>query len=166
VMGIATFELTHRLLPGMLERRWGRIINVASIAALFSGTPNDVVYGATKALVRSFSLGIDSEFRRHGIRCTVSLPGFTDTEIFETSGFADNIARHRVYRAAMMEPETVARQAYAAVMRGRRVIVHGPHHRALAFVLLHAPPSIRSALSDALSSAIDPDARHAGGPTT
>jgi hypothetical protein len=158
VMGTASLELTHRLLPGMLERRWGRIINVASLAALFTGTPYDVVYGATKALVLKFSQGIDSELRHLGIRCTVSLPGLTDTEIFEVSGFADNVNRHRIYRLAMMTPETVVREAYAAVMRGRPVVVHGRHHRALALALLHAPPRIRQALSNAMSAATRPGA--------
>ena len=153
VMGTASLELTHRLLPGMLERRWGRIINVASLAALFTGTPHDVIYGATKALVVKFSQGIDSELRHLGIRCTVSLPGLTDTEIFEASGFADNVDRHRIYRLAMMAPETVAREAYAAVMKGRPVVVHGRHHRAVAVALLHAPPPVRRALSNAMSAA-------------
>jgi short-subunit dehydrogenase len=157
VMGIATLELTHRLLPGMVERRWGRIINVASIAALFSGTPQDVVYGATKALVFNFSLGIDAEFRNQGIRCTVSVPGFTDTEIFDASGFSNRVSQNRAYRAAMMAPETVARQAYGGVMRGQPVVIHGRHHRALAFLLVHAPSATRRMISSALSNTIGPE---------
>jgi short-subunit dehydrogenase len=157
VMGIATLELTHRLLPGMVERRWGRIVNVGSIAGLFSSTPQDAVYGATKAMVQRFSESIDAEFRELGVRCTVSIPGFTDTEIFETSGFADHVARNPLYRAALMSPDTVARQAYAAVMSGRSLIVHGLHHRALAFAVLHAPQAIRRGLSNALAGRIEPD---------
>jgi uncharacterized protein len=160
VMGIATLELTHRLLPGMVERQWGRIINVASIAALFSGTPQDVVYGATKSLVYNFSLGIDAEYRHQGIRCTVSIPGFTDTEIFDASGFPSKVSQNRAYRAAMMAPETVARQAYHSVMRGQPVVIHGPHHRALAFLLLHTPSATRRMISTALSNTIGPNVHH------
>jgi short-subunit dehydrogenase len=156
VMGIAPLELTHRLLPGMVTRRWGRIVNVASIASLFSGTPQDAVYGASKALVQRFSEGIDAEFRELGIRCTASLPGFTDTEIFETSGLTA-WARNPVYRAALMSPATVARQAYDAVMSGRPLLVHGRHHRALALVLLHSPPAVRRGLSHAMASRLEAD---------
>src|SRR5277367_4018686 len=49
VLGLSVLELTHRLLPSMAERGWGRIVNVASIAALFEASPNDVLYSATKS---------------------------------------------------------------------------------------------------------------------
>jgi len=156
VMGAASLELTHRLLPDMLERRWGRIINVASITGLFAGTPRDLAYGATKALLISFSLGLDAELRSKGIRCTVSLPGVIDTEIFEASGLAESVSANPLYRAALMQPETVARQAYAGVMRGRPVVIPGNHYKALAFVLQHAPASMRRALSNALTSGVEP----------
>ena len=58
----------------------------------------------------------------------------------------------------MMAPETVAREAYAAVMRGRPVVIHGRHHRAVALALRHAPPRIRHALSNAMSAATRPGA--------
>jgi short-subunit dehydrogenase len=141
----------------MVERRWGRILNVASIAALFSSTPQDAVYGASKAMVQRFSESIDAEFKESGVRCTVSIPGFTDTEIFQSSGFADYVARSRLYRAALMSPATVARQAYAAVMGGHPFVVHGLHHRALAFVLLHSPLPIRRGLSNAMAGRIEAD---------
>jgi short-subunit dehydrogenase len=157
VMGVATLELTHRLLAGMVERQWGRIVNVASIAGLFSATPQDAVYGATKAMVQRFSESIDAEFRECGVRCTVSIPGFTETEIFQTSGFADHVARNPLYRAALMSPATVARQAYAAVMSGHPMVIHGRHHRALALVLLHAPLPLRRGLSNALAGRIEAD---------
>jgi hypothetical protein len=157
VLGIATLELTHRLLPGMVDRGWGRIVNVGSIAGLFSGTPQDAVYGVTKAMVQRFSESIDAEFRTAGIRCTASIPGFTDTEIFETTGFADHVARNPVYRAALMSPATVARQAYDAVMSGRPLVIHGAHHRALATVLLHTPLPLRRRLSNSMAGGIQAD---------
>jgi short-subunit dehydrogenase len=154
VMGIAPLELTHRLLPPMVQRGWGRVINVASIAGIFSGTPNEAVYGGSKAMVQRFSESIDAEFRRSGIRCTASIPGFTDTEIFEKNGLAERIDTNPLFQAAMMSPGKVAEQAYAAVMAGRPLVIHGLHHRVLAAVLLHAPLPVRRRLSNKLSSGV------------
>jgi short-subunit dehydrogenase len=156
VLGLATLELTHRALPHMVERRWGRIINVASIAGLFSGTPQDVLYSATKSMVIKFSEGIDAEFHSLGIHCVASLPGFTDTEIFEASGFADEVAANPLYRRALMPPETVAREAYAAVMAGRSFVTHGAHHKVLGLALTHMPRALRLRLSHRLSR-LEPD---------
>jgi hypothetical protein len=61
---------------------------------------------------------------------------------------ADSVSRNPLYRAAMMAPEPVAREAYASVMGGRPVTIHGGHYRALAFVLLRAPASVRRAPHD------------------
>jgi len=143
VMGISTLELTHRLLPGMVEHQWGRIINVASIAGLFTATPQDVVYAATKSMVIKFSEGIAAEYADQGINCLASAPGFTDTEIFATSRFQNQVQSNPAMRMALMSPTCVAREAYAAVMSGRRMLVHGWHHKALAVALLHTPLAVR-----------------------
>lgn len=152
VMGTATLELTHRLLPAMVEQRWGRVINVASIAALLTCTPQDVLYAATKSMIVKFSEGISAQYAELGIRCLVSLPGFTDTEIFATSKFENQVQSNPAMRAALMSPESVARQAYSAVMSDRRLLVHGWHHRALAVALLHAPLSVRRGVSIRLAN--------------
>jgi hypothetical protein len=149
--------LTHHLLPGMLERGWGRIVNVASMAALLTGTPTDVLYGATKSFVQRFSEGITAEYADAGIRCTASLPGPTDTGLFVASSTAGHAQSSELMRRAMMSPEIVARQAYEAVMAGRPSIVHGRHNRALAVILLHAPLGVRRALSNSLASWLDRD---------
>lgn len=152
VMGISTLELTHRLLPSMLERRWGRIINVASIAGLLTATPQDVLYAATKSMVIKFSEGIAAEYAELGINCLASLPGFTDTEIFSTSKFQNQVQSNAAMRMALMSPEHVAREAYTAVMSGRRAVVHGWHHKALAAALLHTPSAIRRSASIRLAN--------------
>ena len=101
-MGTATLELTHRLLPAMVEQRWGRIINVASIAALMTCTPQDVLYAATKSMIVKFSEGISAEYAEFGIRCLVSLPGFTDTEIFATSKFETGVSQRGQYNKTFL----------------------------------------------------------------
>jgi short-subunit dehydrogenase len=154
VMGIATLELTHRLLPPMIERGWGRIVNVSSVAGVSNSIPQHAMYGAVKSMVRSFSETIDAEFRDLGIRCTVSLPGFTATELVQTSGMSNAVESNRLYAAALMSPTTVARQAYRAVMDGRPTVIHGVHHRALAFALQHAPLPVRRDLANSLFSSV------------
>ncbi|MGW6730911.1 SDR family NAD(P)-dependent oxidoreductase [Nocardia sp. NPDC055029] len=140
VMGTSTLELTHRVLPGMVEREWGRIINVSSISALFPCAPTEAIYSATKAMVQKFTESIAAEYAGSGIRCTVSIPGFTATEIFEVEGGGfEGIKDNPAYRAMMMSPATVARQAYDAVMSGKPQIVHGVHHKVMG-VLLHNTP--------------------------
>jgi uncharacterized protein len=152
VMGTATLELTHRLLPAMVEQRWGRIINVASIAALLTCTPQDVLYAATKSMIVKFSEGISAEYADLGIRCLASLPGFTDTEIFATSKFENQVQSNPAMRMSLMSPECVAREEYSAVMSNRRMWVHGWHHKALAVALLHTPMSVRRGISIRLAN--------------
>ena len=74
----ALTRLTALLLPGMLERRRGGILNVASTAAFQPG-PNSAVYYATKAYVLSFTEALAEEVRGSGVRVSCLAPGPTDT---------------------------------------------------------------------------------------
>lgn len=147
VMGLSTLELTHHLLPGMVSRQWGRILNITSISALQSGSPQSVLYCASKSLIHKFTEGLATETRQHGIHCTASMPGFTDTEIFEASGWGEGFSSKSIVRAVTMAPETVARQAFRAVSKGQTTIVHGVAHKAIGFSWLHFPPALRRKLS-------------------
>lgn len=146
VLALSVLELTHRLLPPMVERRWGRIVNVASISALATCSPQAVLYCASKSMIHKFSEGLAAENEGRGVHCTASMPGFTATEIFEASGWGGNIESSSVVRALTMTPESVAREAYDAVMAGRRSVVHGWHHKAIGFAWLHSPPALRRRL--------------------
>jgi short-subunit dehydrogenase len=150
LMGISTWRLTHGVLPGMVQRGWGRIVNVSSIAALFTGFPTDVTYNATKGMVIRFSEGIDAEYRRLGVRCTVSLPGPTPTEIFTHPGSSADVAEHPLFRHLQTSTATVARETYAAAMAGKPFIVPGRQFKPLATVLQYAPAPLRRRLSVAL----------------
>jgi short-subunit dehydrogenase len=148
VLGLAPLELTHLLLPPMLEQRWGRILNVSSLVALLPGTQGSVLYSPTKSMLYKFTEGLAAEVRSRGVLCTVSIPGATDTEIFESSGISSWRGSNPVIRRALMSPDSVAREAYQACMKGRRTVVHGLHHKALAFVMLHSPPAVRYKLTE------------------
>jgi short-subunit dehydrogenase len=74
--------LTHAFLPGMLARRSGGVINVASTAA-FQPVPYMAVYGATKAFVRSFSEALHEEVHKRGVKVLALCPGPTATEFFD-----------------------------------------------------------------------------------
>ena len=75
----ALTELAHAVLPGMIERKAGGILNVASTAAFQPG-PGMAVYFATKAFVLSFSEALHDEVKRHGVKVSCLCPGPTRTE--------------------------------------------------------------------------------------
>src|SRR5262249_30647593 len=77
-MGALT-TLTRLALPGMRERRWGRILNLASVVAYQPGAPRMAAYYATKAYVLSFSKGLARELDGTGVSVTVLVPGPTET---------------------------------------------------------------------------------------
>ena len=78
-------ELTVRLLPAMLQRDRGGVLNVASTAA-FQPLASMAVYGATKAFVLSFTEALWAETRTTGVRVMALCPGATETEFFQTPG--------------------------------------------------------------------------------
>ena len=77
IMVTAVAELTYRLLPGMIGRRHGRIINVASLAGLVPSPAGHTLYAAAKAFLIKFSESLAHEVRRHGVLVTAVCPGFT-----------------------------------------------------------------------------------------
>jgi short-subunit dehydrogenase len=78
-------ELTHAFLPGMVERRDGIVINIASTAA-FQSLPYMAVYGATKAFVLSFTEALWGETKKTGVKVLAVCPGPTATEFFDSNG--------------------------------------------------------------------------------
>ncbi len=78
----AVVGLTHAFLPGMLERRKGAVMNIASTAA-FQPIPYMAVYAASKAFVKSFSVALWEECRERNVHVMAMCPGTTKTELFE-----------------------------------------------------------------------------------
>jgi short-subunit dehydrogenase len=113
--------LTKGVLPGMLARRHGRILNVASTVGFQPG-PFVAVYAATKAYVLSFSEALAEELRGSGVTVTTLSPGATATGFAARAG----MQRSRVFRnGTTMSARAVAAAGYAAFKRGRRLVVPG-----------------------------------------
>lgn len=117
----AVVRLTRLFLPPMLERGSGRILNTASIAGFEPG-PNLAIYHATKAFVLSLSESLATELQDTGVTVTALCPGPTDTDFFSKAEMIDTPA---FQTANVMPPQPVAEAAYAALMKGERVIVPG-----------------------------------------
>lgn len=131
VLVAAVAELTHRLLPAMVDRRWGRVINVASLAGLLPGVAGHTLYAASKAFVVRFSESLAHEVRGDGVHVTALCPGFTLSEFHDVTGTRARV--NQFPRFIWLDAPTVARQGYEAVSRGDIVYVNGRINR--AFVL-------------------------------
>lgn len=126
----ALVALTRHVLPGMLARGKGGILNVASTAAFQPG-PNASIYYASKAFVLSFSEALSEECRGRGVTVTALCPGPTETEFFEAAGM-NNVVLRKLSKA--MPADVVARTGWRAFKRGKRVIIPGVRNKAAAFV--------------------------------
>lgn len=140
VMVVAVAELAHHFLPGMVERGFGRIINVASVAGLVPSPPGHTLYGASKAFVIKFSEALAGEVRKHGVHVTALCPGFTYSEFHDVTGTRQQVSRMPAFM--WMDAETVARQGYEAVTRGDLVYVNGRINRAIVWLARHLPPAL------------------------
>lgn len=136
-LNVETLTLMTRLfLPGMVERGFGRVLNVASTAAFQPG-PGQAVYCATKAYVLSFSEAVDAELRGSGVSVTCLCPGATETEFAKVADMEDSA----IFQPGMFlaSAEDVAKEGYAACMRGQRVVVIGALNKVGAVAAKFAP---------------------------
>ncbi len=137
----ALTHLARLVLPGMVKRGSGRIMNIASTAAFQPG-PFMAVYYATKAYVLAFSEALDSELADTGVTVTCVCPGPTKTEFHLRAQIADS----PMFQNNTMESREVARIAYRAMLRGRRVVVPGVKNKILAQLASCAPRRLVTAM--------------------
>jgi uncharacterized protein len=127
---LALTTLTRLALPGMLARKRGRILNVASIVGYQPGGPRMAVYYATKSYVLSFSKGVARELDGSGVSVTALSPGLTKSSFEQRSGAQET----RLYRLLpQMTARAVAMAGYRGMMRGRRVVIPGVMAKIVAF---------------------------------
>ena len=144
----AVTELTYSVLPGMLARDRGVIVNIASTAA-FQPVPYMAVYGATKAYVLSFTEALWAETRRTGVRVTALCPGATDTAFFDTASDSASIGRR-------ISPGQAVAAAFSALGRRRSTVVPGLGNKLLTGSARLAP---RQAVARMAERALRPGPR-------
>lgn len=137
---VSACGLAHGVLPAMMARRSGAIINVASLAGFAPGAAGHTLYPGAKSLAIKFSEALDAEYRAAGIRVTAVCPGFTRTEFALANGTqAIMDASPRMF---FQTAEQVVAAAMRANYRGRVVVVPGWHNQVAAALLRYLPESL------------------------
>jgi short-subunit dehydrogenase len=138
---VAVADLCSRVLPGMVERGRGAVLNVASTAA-FQPLPGQAAYGAGKAFVLSYTQSLAAELRGTGVRVTALCPGPVHTGFGATAGFADEDAEKALPSFMWVSAADVARAAVDGLARGRTVVIPGLANRVGAAVAQVTPRSL------------------------
>lgn len=140
IMMTAVCDLTYRFLPPMVERGWGRVINIASVAGMVPAPAGHTLYGASKAFLIRFSEALAAENASKGVNVTAVCPGFTYSEFHDVTGTRQQM--HSVPKFAWLNADEVAREGYEAVMRGDSVFVNGRIYRLLLWLMGVVPKGI------------------------
>ena len=117
VMVTAVMELTHILLPNMIQNNSGAIINIASIAGLIPATAGHTLYGAVKSWMIRFSEALSHELEPHNIKTVAVCPGFTYSEFHDVTGTRESVAK--LPKIFWLSSEQVADMSIANLNRDR-----------------------------------------------
>jgi len=135
---VAVVDLCSRILPGMVERGRGAVLNVASTAA-FQPLPGQAGYGAGKSFVLSYTQSLAGELKRTGVTATTLCPGPVDTGFGERAGFSKADAEEALPQVMWVSAEAVARAAVDGLDKGRLVVIPGAANR-IASALAQVTP--------------------------
>lgn len=136
----ATTQLTYAALPNLLKAR-GILINVASVASWIP-TAESVLYGPTKAYIRSFTESVGLAYRGDGLKALALCPGFTVTYFHSRMGLdPDKFYKHKGLTRAWSAEQVVA-QSFRDIEKGRLISVQGWNYKLLVFLVRHLPMSL------------------------
>jgi uncharacterized protein len=141
VMLTAPVELSRLLLPGMIQRGFGRVLNVASLAGQMPATGGDTLYGPIKSFLIKASQGLHLETQGTGVHVTVLNPGYTLTEFHDVNGSREQVSS--AYPAWMwMDAARVARIGYDACEANRPSITPGVMNNVMAGLARFLPDGL------------------------
>jgi uncharacterized protein len=144
---VALTHITRLLLPGMIARGSGRIMNVSSTASFQPG-PYMAVYYASKAYVTSFSQALGYELQKHHITVTALCPGPTVTDFQRRAG----VENSPLFKSNTMTAQAVAEIGYRAMLRGKPIAIAGTKNKLLALGSKFAPRALATRVAGRLNS--------------
>ncbi len=140
VMVVAVAQMTHALLPGMVERGHGRVVSVASLAGLIPAPPGHTLYSPAKSFVIKMTEALASEMEGTGVQVGVTCPGFTYTEFHDVVGNRDQVSQLGDHM--WMQAADVVRGALDAVDRGQVLHVPGAWNKGVSSVAKLLPHAL------------------------
>jgi short-subunit dehydrogenase len=150
IMVTAVAELSWHFLPAMEAGGYGRILNVASTAALVPSSAGHTLYGASKAFVIRFSESLALESRPRGVHVTALCPGMTYSEFHDVNGMRERVSR--LPKSLWLDADSVARMGVEAVERGDLRCVTGGMNRLIAGLSKYLPEPLARAVVDRRAS--------------
>jgi len=130
---VACTRFCRAVLPGMIARNRGAIVNVASVAAFMPG-PDNISYNATKSYLNVLTEGMALELRDTQVRVQSLCPGFTITEFHDRPQLAPYQIRKRIPAWMWMKPEQVVKSSYRALVQRQVVYVPGPLNQVITAI--------------------------------
>lgn len=127
----APLKLTKAVLPQMISRKSGKILNIASVYS-FSPVPMQSVYSASKAFILNFSAALQNEVKDTNVQVSVVCPGITKTEFRTRAGIVDK-------KDSGMTSKEVAEIAFREMMRGKHIVIPGFQNKLFVFIAKHIP---------------------------
>lgn len=140
VLVTSVAHLCHLFLPGMIERGYGRIINVASLNGLLPCSPGQSLYASAKTFVVCLSHTLHAEAGEAGVNVCALCPGLTYTEFHDVTGTRDMVSR--VPKSQWLDAQSVANAGFDAVMQGKLICTPGRSTTLTAFVSRFIPRAI------------------------
>jgi uncharacterized protein len=147
----ALSKLTYHILPHMVKKKRGKILNVASTAAYLPG-PYMAVYYASKAYVLSLSQAIAEEYKKDGIVVSTLCPGVTKT-FFQSRAQMEDLKLLKIFPS--MTAEQVANIGYHDLMKNKRVIITGILNKLIVFLISITPNFINAKITAKLEKTKD-----------
>ena len=130
---LATVRLSRAIIPGMVERGIGYIINVSSMSAFTSALGNPM-YSATKSFLNGFSDALATELVKTGVKVQALCPGMTRTEFHDSPGYARFRDEKIIPDFAWMTAEKVVAGSLKSVLKGKVIYIPGFGNRLAAFL--------------------------------
>ena len=149
VLGTSVISLTKVFIKKMIEKKYGRIMIISSVAAFAPPSSIQSLYGPIKTFMNRFSEGLNLSYNRKGITSTAVCPGYTVTNFHTASGVQDEM--DRVPSFMKKNAKRIAEEAVEATLKGKSLCVPTKTWKVIAFLIRVLPSSIFSMVNKSLA---------------